>query len=293
MMTPRARAVVRTCESTGGALQPDRARLLAARASGARAAGFAAAPDRPQPFRPSTAPAGLAGERGNGNQVRILLVEDHPPLAEAVTDALRRAGFAVDHARTAAEARELAGLAPYALVLLDLGLPDGDGLSLLPDLRATWRLPVIVLTARDRLADRLAGLDGGADDYVLKPVEMPELVARCRAVLRRPGDRAATELRIGPLALDTVGRLATVDGAPLMLGCRELGVLEHLMRGAGRVTSRRLLEDAIYALDAEVGPNALEAAVSRLRRALLAAGCPLPIVTVRGVGWMLARETDG
>src|SRR6056297_890338 len=130
--------------------------------------------------------------------MRILLVEDHPPLAEAVCDALRRAGFAVDCAGTAADAGEMAQLTDYALVILDLGLPDGDGMALLPSLRQNGGPPVIVLTARDQLADRLAGLDGGADDYVVKPVAMPELVARCRAVLRRPGERAETVLRIGP-----------------------------------------------------------------------------------------------
>jgi two-component system OmpR family response regulator len=222
--------------------------------------------------------------------MRILLVEDNPPLAEAVRDALRRAGFAVDHAATAAEAHELAGLSDHALVLLDLGLPDGDGLRLLPVLRQGGRVPVIVLTARDQLADRLAGLDGGADDYVVKPVEMPELVARARAVLRRPGDRSDTVLRIGSLALDTVARSVSVGDVPVVLGRRELGVLEQLMRSAGRVASRQVLEEAIYTLDDAVTPNALEAAVSRLRRALEAAGCPVPIVNVRGVGWMLPRE---
>lgn len=222
--------------------------------------------------------------------MRILLVEDHPPLADAVCDALRRVGFAVDHAASAAEARELASLAGHALILLDLGLPDGDGLRLLPQLRQGGRVPVIVLTARDQLADRLAGLDSGADDYIVKPVEMPELVARCRAVLRRPGDRSDTVLRIGPLALDTVARSVSVGEAPVVLGRRELGVLEQLMRSVGHVATRQVLEEAIYALDDEVTPNALEAAVSRLRRALAAAGCPLPIVNIRGVGWMLARE---
>lgn len=205
-------------------------------------------------------------------------------------DALRRAGFSVDHAGTAAEAREIAQIADLALVILDLGLPDGDGLRLLPDLRREGQVPVIVLTARDQLADRLAGLDGGADDYVVKPVEMPELIARCRAVLRRPGDRSAMLLRVGPLSLDTVARHAHMGATPLKLGRRELGVLEQLMRSAGRVAPRAVLEEAIYTLDDAVTPNALDAAVSRLRRALEAAGCPLPIVTVRGIGWMLPRE---
>lgn len=222
--------------------------------------------------------------------MRVLLVEDHPALADAVVDALRRAGFAVDHVATAEAAREMAALADYALVVLDLGLPDGCGLKLLPLLRAGGRVPVIVLTARDQLADRLSGLDGGADDYIVKPVEMPELVARCRAVLRRPGDRAGTTLTLGALALDTTARSVTLDRVPISLGRREVGVLEQLMRAAGRVVSRALLEEAIYGFDDEVGPNALDAAVSRLRRALEAAGCPLPIVTVRGIGWMLPRE---
>jgi len=222
--------------------------------------------------------------------MRVLLVEDHPPLAGAVMEALRRAGFSVDHAGTAAEALEIAQIADPALVLLDLGLPDGDGMRILPQLRREGRVPVIVLTARDQLADRIAGLDGGADDYVVKPVEMPELVARCRAVLRRPGDRTATVLQVGPLSFDTAARSVSVQGTPLPLGRRELGVLEQLMRRAGRVAPRAVLEEALYTLDDEVTPNALDAAVSRLRRALDGAGCPLPIVTVRGIGWMLARE---
>lgn len=184
----------------------------------------------------------------------------------------------------------MASIADYALVLLDLGLPDGDGLRLLPILRDGGRVPIIVLTARDQLADRLAGLDGGADDYVVKPVEMPELVARCRAVLRRPGDRSGTILRIGVLSLDTAARSVSVNGVPVPFGRREVGVLEQLMRAAGRVASRHVLEEAIYGFDQEVSPNALDAAVSRLRRGLEAAGCPLPIVTVRGVGWMLPRK---
>lgn len=222
--------------------------------------------------------------------MRLLLVEDHPPLAEAVCDALRHAGFAVDHASTAAQALELSDLAEHALILLDLGLPDGDGLRLLPLLRRGGRVPVIVLTARDQLADRLAGLDGGADDYIVKPVEMSELLARARAVLRRPGNRSGTMLRLGPLALDPAARSVTVDGTPLVLSRRELGVLEQLMRASGRVVSRQMLEEAVYALDDEVSPNALEAAISRLRRALEAAGCTVPIVNVRGVGWMLPRQ---
>ncbi|SNC68091.1 two-component system, OmpR family, response regulator [Marinobacter sp. es.048] len=222
--------------------------------------------------------------------MRILLVEDHPPLAEAVKDALCRAGFSVDHANSAGQVTALGKQAPYALVLLDLGLPDNDGLAVLPALWNDGRTPVIILTARDQLEDRLAGLDGGADDYIVKPVEMPELLARCRAVLRRPGERSDALLSFGPISMDTVSRSVTIDDTPVILGRRELGVLEQLLRSGGRVSPRRVLEDAIYAIDDEVTPNALEAAVSRLRRALASAGSRACIVTVRGVGWMLVKE---
>jgi len=226
------------------------------------------------------------------NGMRVLLVEDHPELAGAIRDALRRGGFSVDHAGTAEDALASARVADHGLVILDLGLPDEDGLTLLPQLRAGGQVPVIVLTARDQLADRLKGLDGGADDYIVKPVEMAELIARCRAVLRRPGERSDRVLCVGRLELDTVARSASIEGRPIALGRRELGVLEQLMRSAGRVAARALLEEAIYALHEEVTPNALDAAVSRLRRALEAAGSPVPIVTVRGIGWMLPRGDD-
>ncbi|ABG32948.1 DNA-binding response regulator [Roseobacter denitrificans] len=221
--------------------------------------------------------------------MRVLLVEDHPQLADAVRDALVRAGFAVDHAGTAAEAREMSSLAEYDIALLDLGLPDGDGMALLPTLRRDGTVPVIVLTAREQLTDRLSGLDGGADDYVVKPVEMPELVARCRAVLRRPGDRSGTVLNHGDLALDTAALSVTVAGTGVPLGRREVAVLEHLMRAAGRVSARRVLEEAVYGFDDEVSPNAIEASISRLRRTLAMAGSGANIVTVRGIGWMLPR----
>lgn len=224
--------------------------------------------------------------------MRILLVEDHPSLAEAVTDALYRAGFAVDHATTAYTACQMASLTDYSIIILDLGLPDGDGLQFLPTLRKEGLVPIIVLTARDQLSDRLAGLDGGADDYVVKPVEMPELLARCRAVLRRPGERSCTLLTLDNLELDTVSRTVSINGQPIKLGRREVTVLENLIRSAGRVLSRRVLEEAVYAFDDDFSPNALEASVSRLRRALSEAQYSIPIVTVRGIGWMLPREKE-
>lgn len=225
--------------------------------------------------------------------MRLLLVEDHVSLAEALSDALRRAGFAVDHAASAEDARAFVAGTDYDLLLLDLGLPDGDGLDLLAEVRRAKGWPAIVLTARDALSDRLAGLDGGADDYVVKPVEMPELVARCRAVLRRPGGRLGTVLEACGLQLDTAQRRVTFRDRAIPLGRRDVGVLEHLMRRKDEVVSRSLLEEAVYALDDAVTPNALEAAISRLRKALALAGCPAAIHTVRGVGWLFAEGPEG
>lgn len=222
--------------------------------------------------------------------MRILLVEDHIPLAQALSEGLTRASFAVDHATNAQQAQRMVELADYDLVLLDLGLPDQDGLTILKDLRGNGRAPVIIMTARDQLTDRLAGLDGGADDYIVKPIEIPELVARCRAVLRRPGERMSASLELGPLVLDTVTRAVTHEGHVLNLGQREIGVLEALMRVSGRVLPRDRLEESVYNFDADISPNALEASISRLRKALQQADSPIKIVTVRGVGWMLTQE---
>lgn len=223
--------------------------------------------------------------------MRLLLIEDHPTLAEAVSSALEKSGFAVDNANTSKDALVLYQAASYDLILLDLGLPDGDGLALLPYLSASGKTPVMIMTARDQLSERLAGLDGGADDYIVKPIEMPELVARCRAILRRPGKRTSKILTYGLLSFDTSTRTTTVGNAPLHLGQRETGVLEQLLRVQGQVLSREALEAAVYSFDDNVGPNALEASMSRLRKAFKQAGCELAIVTVRGVGWMLIKET--
>lgn len=225
--------------------------------------------------------------------MRLLLVEDHPSLAEAVTDALRRAGFAVDHAATADDARSFVTGTDYDLLLLDLGLPDGDGLDLLVEIRRAKGWPAIIMTARDALPDRLAGLDGGADDYVVKPVEMPELVARCRAVLRRPGRRLGTVLEASGMRLDTTQRRVTFHDRAIALGPRDVAVLEHLMRRKGEVLPRTILEDAVYTLDDAVTPNALEAAISRIRKAIAQAGCPVAVHTVRGVGWLLEDGSEG
>jgi DNA-binding response OmpR family regulator len=223
--------------------------------------------------------------------MRVLLVEDTRALAELTRAALHGAGFAVDHAATFAEAvASVAAQAPDVIVL-DLGLPDGDGLNLIAaQRRAGLRIPILVVTARGGLNDRIEGLDGGADDYVVKPVAPAEIAARCRALLRRPDTLLSSLLVAGDLVLDTVARTARARDVPLMLGRRDLGVLELLMRRSGTVVTRALIEDAVYALDEMPSANALEAAISRIRKALNGAHVRVAIHTVRGVGYLLDED---
>ncbi|MBS0125675.1 response regulator transcription factor [Thetidibacter halocola] len=220
--------------------------------------------------------------------MRTLLVEDHPALAEAIAGGLARAGFAVDVAGSIAEATEAVSLAAYDLAILDLGLPDGNGLDLLRRWQDQGGFPTIVMTARGALGDRVAGLDSGADDYVVKPVEIPELVARCRAILRRPGNREGVVLTAGCIRLDTSNREALCHEQPLALGRREMSVLEALVRRQNKVVPRTVLVEALYDRETEVTPNAVDAAVSRLRRGLTDAGADVSLRTIRGVGWMLS-----
>jgi DNA-binding response OmpR family regulator len=161
----------------------------------------------------------------------------------------------------------------------------------LPALRRTGlRIPILVVTARGGLNDRIEGLDGGADDYVVKPVAPAEIAARCRALLRRPDTLLSSLLIAGDLVLDTVARTARAHGVPLMLGRRDLGVLELLMRRSGTVVTRALIEDAVYALDEMPSANALEAAISRIRKVLNGAHVRVVIHTVRGVGYLLDED---
>jgi len=214
--------------------------------------------------------------------MRILLIEDDPNLGRAVQEHLSLAGHAVDLAPTVAEGEDALAVTDYALVLLDLRLPDGDGLDLLRRLRARsdWR-PVIVLTARDQITDRIAGLGAGADDYLVKPFDLGELQARVRAVARRAGGMTEAELRFGAVTLCPEDHRALRDGAEVVLTAREWAILERLLRRPGAVVSRAQLEDALYALGAETESNAVEVYVSRIRKKL---GAPL-IATLRGVGY--------
>src|SRR6187399_232825 len=201
--------------------------------------------------------------------MRILLVEDEAEMADALASALQRYDMVVDHAPTLAEAEEAISADVHAAVLLDRQLPDGDGLALIPKLRARADgVPIIVLTARGELADRIAGLDTGADDYLGKPFAVEELLARLRAVLRRPADLPPETMRLGRLSFDLGNREASVAGQPLDLPRRELLVLEALLRRMGRTVTRSSLEEAVYSIDDEIQSNALDTHVSRLRRKL-------------------------
>ncbi len=225
--------------------------------------------------------------------MRVLLAEDNARLASLIAAGLTDEGFAVETAGTLADARAAFSSGAFDLVLLDLGMPDGDGVAFIRDARrAGQTAPILVVTARDGLDDRVRGLDSGADDYVVKPVDLPELAARCRALLRRPGACLGVTLTVANLELDTAGREVRVDAQPVAVPPRELDLLERLMRRVGHVVTKRSLEDALYALAADVTPNALEAAVSRLRRRLAAAQANVTLHTVHGIGYMLTASPD-
>jgi len=199
-----------------------------------------------------------------------------------------RAGFTVDTAATAADAVAMLEVTNYDAAILDLGLPDGDGLDVLDQARRGGRtIPFLLLTARDTVDDRVLGLNAGADDYLVKPFAMDELVARTKALLRRPGLALGVMLEAGNIAFDSVGREVRVAGQPLPLPRRELDVLEHLIRRAGRVVPKAVLEDKLYGQDEELESNAIPVHVSHLRRKLITAGATLEIHTIRGVGYLL------
>jgi DNA-binding response OmpR family regulator len=220
--------------------------------------------------------------------MRLLLIEDNERLQELLGRALAADGFAVDGARSLRDAREFVATAHYDLIVLDLGLPDGDGLTLIKSLRSrAVPVPILVMTARDGLDDRIAGLDLGADDYLVKPFATAELAARCRALLRRPGGVLGSVLTAGNLSLDSNAREVRIDSQLLTLSPREISLLEMLMRKSGQVVPREILENGLYAMGQDVSPNALEAVVSRLRRKLSAGGAKAALHTAHGVGYAL------
>src|ERR1700758_4550852 len=212
--------------------------------------------------------------------MRLLVVEDNAQPSQLLAKGLGIAGYETDILATAAEARDALLTTSYAAVILDLGLPDGDGLSILRELRHRKDpTPVLVLTARGGLQDRVNGLRSGADDYLAKPFALEELVARLEAILRRPGQLLGRSLRLANLVYDTESRQIFVDDQPRIISSRETSVLEILLRRQGRVVPKKNVEDHIFGLEGEVASNAVEVYVSRLRKQLAEHGAKVVIHT--------------
>jgi len=221
--------------------------------------------------------------------MRILVVEDDSLLGDGIQAGLRQAGYSADWVRDGAAADTALAVEEYAAVVLDLGLPRVSGLELLRKLRAAGNaVPVLILTARDAVPDRVAGLDAGADDYMVKPFDLDELAARLRALVRRSHGQTAAVLNVGDLELDPAAHAARFKGQPVELSAREFAVLQALALNAGRVLSRERLEQSLYGWGEEVESNAIEVHIHHLRRKL----APDLIRTVRGVGYTMPRPTD-
>jgi DNA-binding response OmpR family regulator len=226
--------------------------------------------------------------------MRLLLIEDNQRLADYLATALQNSGFAIDHVTTTVDADGALASTHYDTLLLDLGLPDRDGLAWLEDQRRRQMTrPVLVLTARDSLEDLVAGLNQGADDYMRKPFEIDELIARIRALLRRPGEALGVNLTAGNVLLNTSDREVTINGLAVEFGRREIDGLELLMRRVGRVVPKSAIEDAIYSFGEDLASNAIEVLVHRIRRRLQEAGADMYIHTLRGVGYVFSDKAAG
>lgn len=220
--------------------------------------------------------------------MRILLVEDDRLLGDGIRAGLMQAGLAVDWVQDGRAAETALATEGYDAVVLDLGLPRLSGMEVLDRARAVRnRVPVLILTARDTVADRIAGLDAGADDYLLKPFDLGELQARLRALLRRSGNQAEPVFTHGALRLDPAARSVSWNGQPVELSAREFAVLHALLLNAGRVLSKAQLEEKLYGWGEEVESNAVEVFIHHLRRKL----APELIRTMRGVGYMIVKDS--
>jgi DNA-binding response OmpR family regulator len=218
--------------------------------------------------------------------LRLLVIEDEDRLSSILKSKLGEIGFTVDIAGSAEDASIALELINYDAAVLDLGLPDGDGLAVLTATRAAGKaLPILILTARDAVEDRVAGLNAGADDYLSKPFAMAELVARIKALLRRPGGVLGMTLEAANVRLDTIGRELSIGGR---LSRREFAILEQMMRRFGRIVPKAVLEEKLYGIDEEPDSNPIPVHVHHLRRLLEAAGADVEIHTIRGVGYILA-----
>ncbi len=223
--------------------------------------------------------------------MRILLIEDHDRFAELLRALLERNGYSTDRVSGIAEAQAALAVVAFDGIVLDLGLADGDGIDLVRAIRRSGNgIPVLAATARSGLTAIVKALDDGIDDYLVKPFAPEELLARLRALLRRPRQVESAELTAGNVVLDTTARAVRVEGRPLAVPPREFHVLATLLRSQGRVTPRDRLENAVYTLDDAVTPNAIEAVVSRLRRRLEVSGATVAIEAMRGLGYVVAER---
>lgn len=221
--------------------------------------------------------------------MRILVVEDDPVIADGLLNVLRQSIYSVTYESNGKRADHLLSVEKFDLVILDMGLPDMDGVEILRRLRHRKKnMPVLILTARDNLQDRVLGLDMGADDYLTKPFDFPELEARVRSLLRRGHSASGAQLQLGELCLDTVGCRATLNGKPLELSARELSVLELFMMRVGRVVTKELLSEQMSDLGEVMSSNAIEVYVHRLRKKIEAGN--VSIRTLRGLGYMLEQQ---
>lgn len=225
--------------------------------------------------------------------MRLLVIEDEQRIVEVLKDGLETAGFIVDAVSTAENAHNALNSISYDAAILDLGLPDGDGIGVLKSARRRGtQLPILILTARDAVEDRVQGLDAGADDYLVKPFAIKELVSRIKALLRRPGGVLGAVLNAGNVTLDTIGREVSVASNPLALSRREVSILEIMLRRFGRVVPKEVIEEKLYALDKEPESNAVPVHIHHLRRKLADKKATVEIHTVRGIGYLLAEQTQ-
>ncbi|MBU3890178.1 response regulator transcription factor [Methylosinus sporium] len=223
--------------------------------------------------------------------MRILLIEDERDMARLIASLVSHAGFIIDRASTLADALAALRVHAYDLLLLDRRLPDGDGISFLSRARAMRPgIRVMMITALDALGDKISGLEAGADDYLTKPFQGEELIARIRACMRRPGGSVLPPIVVGAVAFDLENNEVMVGGAPVALNRREMMLLRSLMQRASRVAAREILIQEIYGLDEEVQANALDTVVSRLRRELATLDAQIEIHTVKGRGYLLTEQ---
>lgn len=221
--------------------------------------------------------------------MRVLLIEDNARLSEAIAESLGKAGYEVDAVGEAQDALAVLANQAYDLIILDLGLPDMDGMEVLKALRAHKNtVPVLVLTARDSLSDKIAGLNKGADDYMVKPFDTGELLARLNALLRRPAAALSDVITLNNLSFDTSNRQTKVDTSTLELSRRETDLLEQLIRSIDKIVTKKAIETRLYSYDEKGSANSIEVLVHRLRKKLHSHGAEIEIHTLRGIGYMIA-----